>query len=91
MGNECPRGPCKELTQLTPLIQSLFKDFERVEPGFSYDVDGYTRFFLGVEWTHTGWNNYDGPNGSWAQYGGLDVPTWKREKKYEVPLENWKA
>ena len=82
MGNECPNGPCKELMQLPAELQTLFTDFIEVEPGFSYDVDGYTRFFEGMSWERTGWDRNN---------NGHHWDDWKLEANYETPLNTWKA
>ena len=82
MGNECPNGPCKELTTLPPRIQSLYTDYTFVEPGFSYDVDGYTRFFEGMHFVDQGWDQNN---------NGVRWDDWKLEAKYSVPLDQWKS
>ena len=82
MGNECPNGPCKELTPLSPEIQSLFTDYTFVEPGFSYDVEGEPRFFEGLYWEKQGWD---------VNSNGKEWDDYQLKAKYFVPLNQWKS
>ena len=82
MGNECPNGPCKELMQIPANVQDLFTDYITVEPGFAYDVDGYTQFFEGYKLVHDG---HDSNNNGWW-WDDVHV-----EAQYYNPLNQWKS